>query len=231
MTHLLPPALAWLAQAAPSSPADAPGSYSQSFAATGFVGPLMVLAGAFGLVLAVRRWCELSAERLAPLALQRGLESALGAGEVARGLAEATASGTVLGALVADGLFLRSGGLDEMLAGVERATAREALRLGNRVALLARLGGIVLLFGLLGATMAVMSMLAVVGELEKPTVTDFVRGLGPAFTCVALGILVALFCYVAFFWLDASLTRRTLAARDTAEELMREAAERGSRPS
>jgi len=33
---------------------------------------------------------------------------------------------------------------------------------------------------------------------------------------------------VTFFWLDASLTRRVLNVRDTAEELMRETIERPS---
>jgi biopolymer transport protein ExbB/TolQ len=115
-----------------------------------------------------------------------------------------------------------------MLGGVERAAAREALRLGNRVAMLARLGGIALLVAVLGATTAVMSMLRAIGALERPAVADFVQGLAPAFTCLALGLLVALVCYVAFFWLDASLTRRVLGVRDTAEELMRETIERAS---
>ena len=200
--------------------------FSPSFRSTGFIGPLIVIAGAFAFFVALRRWRELAPERLAPVSLQRGLVGALRAGEVARGLSEAAASRTVLGAFVADGLALHGGGLDEMLAGVERAAAREALRLGNRVATLARLGVIVLLLGLLGATTATMSMLEAVGALKQPLVSDFVAGLQPAFTCVALGIFVALFCYVAFFWLDSCITRRTLAVRDAAEDLMHEAAER-----
>ncbi len=47
----------------------------------------------------------------------------------------------MLGELVASGLYLRGAGLDEMLANVERTAAKELLRLGNRIANLARLGG------------------------------------------------------------------------------------------
>ena len=55
---------------------------------------------------------------------------------------------------------------------------------------------------------------------------DFVTGLNEALVCVALGLFVALFCFVAFFWLDARLTQRTLAVRDIAEELVHDAAEK-----
>jgi len=112
-------------------------------------------------------------------------------------------------------------GLDEMLANVERATTRESLRLGNRVANLARLGGVVLLVDLFGTTAGLMSTLQVIEILKEPTVSDFVRGILEALVCAALGLVVALFCFVAFFWLDARLTQRCLEVRDIAEELVR----------
>jgi hypothetical protein len=56
--------------------------------------------------------------------------------------------------VIGSGLYLREAGLDEMLANVERGAAKESLRLGNRVANLARFGsGAVLLIGLFGTTL------------------------------------------------------------------------------
>jgi len=193
---------------------------------SGFVGPLLALGGCIAVVLALRRWLELRPDRLAPKALQQSLEATLHRGDVEAGLEAATGSRTVLGELVVAGLLLRRAGLDDMLSNVERASTREALRLGNRVANLARLGGVVLLVDLFGTTAGLMSTLQVIEILKEPTVSDFVRGILEALVCAALGLVVALFCFVAFFWLDARLTQRCLEVRDIAEELVREAAEK-----
>jgi biopolymer transport protein ExbB/TolQ len=126
---------------------------------------------------------------------------------------------------------LHAGELDAglALANVERATARASLGFGNRVANLGRLGGIALLVGLLGTVVSLMSSLQVIGALAAPTIHDFVAGILQALVCSALGLLVALFCFVAFFCLDARLTRGTLAVRDIAEDLVCDAAENDRR--
>jgi len=203
--------------------AAAPGGLARFFATTGFIGPLMLLGAVLAAVIALRRWLELRPGSLAPLALQRELETHVRDGALV--LDKAASSRSLLGALVTGGMILRRAGLDEMLAGVERAASKEALRLGNRISNLARVGGIVLLVGLFGTTIGLMSMLAVIGELAAPTVSDFAQGIGQALSCAALGLFVALFCFVAFFWLDSRLTQRLLAVREIAEDLMRDAAE------
>ncbi len=208
-------------------PAAAPASFAQAFAAAGFVGPLMGVAGLAAVVMVIRRALELRPERLAPGPLQRELEARIHRGELAAGLERAEASQTLLGGLVAAGLYLRQAGLDEMLANVERSAAKESLGLGNRIANLARLGGIALLGGVFGTVIGLMSMLQVIQSLQEPRVADFAQGIGQALVSTALGLAVALLCYVAFFWLDARLARCTLAVRGIAEELLREAAEQG----
>jgi biopolymer transport protein ExbB len=193
---------------------------------SGFILPLLTIAGITGIVLALRRWLELRPGRLAPEELQRSLEGKLHGADLEGGLELAAGSRTVLGDLVASGLHLRRAGLDEMLANVERATTRESLRLGNRVANLARLGGVALIVGLFGTILGLMNTLQVIEVLKEPTVADFVTGVSESLACVALGLLVGLFCFVAFFWLDSCLTQRALAVRDLAEELVRDAAEK-----
>jgi biopolymer transport protein ExbB len=214
---------------APALPAQVnpqPRSFAELVMASGFIGPLLALASLLAVGMVVARWRELRLQRLAPSSLQRSLEGALHRAELDAGLDHAVASQTLLGDLVAAGLHLRRAGLDEMLANVERATSRESMRLGNRVANLARLGGVVLLVGLLGTTVSLMSALEVIGVLEAPTVNDFAQGIQQALVCVVLGIGAALFSFAAFFWLDARLTQRTLAVREVAEELVRDAAEK-----
>ena len=207
-----------------------PPSSAHLFGSTGFMGPLMLLAGAVALFIAIRRWLELRASRLAPAELERTLDAAVHAGQLDQGLERAVASHTLLGELVAAGLYLRRAGLDEMLANVERAATKESLRLGNRVANLARLGGVALLIGVLGTTTGLMSVFFVIAQLKAPVPGDFTRGIGESLASTALGLMVALFCFVAFFWFDSRLTQRVLAVREVAEEMMRDAAERtGSR--
>ena len=203
---------------------------SNLFMATGFIGPLMLLAGAVALFLAIRRWLELRAGRLAPAGLERTLDAAVHAGQLDQGLERAFASHTLLGELVAAGLYLRKAGLDEMLANVERAATKESLRLGNRVANLARLGGVALLIGVLGTTTSLMNVFYMIARLKAPVPGDFTTGIAESLASTALGLMVALFCFVAFFWFDSRLTQRVLAVREVAEEMMRDAAERtGSR--
>ena len=201
-------------------------SSSQLFMSTGFVGPLMVLAGAVALFIAIRRWLELRAGHLAPAELERTLDAAVHAGQLDQGLERAVASHTLLGELVAAGLYLHKAGLDEMLANVERAATKESLRLGNRVANLARLGGVALLIGVLGTTTSLMSAFFLIARLKAPVPGDFTTGMGESLASTALGLMVALFCFVAFFWFDSRLTQRVLAVREVAEEMMRDAAER-----
>src|SRR5262249_27203055 len=208
---LLASAIALQSNAAPPSRTytpPSPPSSSDLFASTGFIGPLMLLAGAVALFIAIRCWLELRAGRLAPADLEHTLDAAVHAGQLDQGLERAVASHTVLGELVAAGLYLRKAGLDEMLANVERAATKESLRLGNRVANLSRLGGVALLVGVFGTTTALMNVFFVIARLKAPVPGDFTLGIGQSLASTALGLMVALFCFVAFFWFDSRLTQR-----------------------
>ena len=198
-------------------------SFGSLIASTGFVGPVMVLAGLVALVLAVKLWLDLGRARVAPAALQKVLEQAIAGRRLDDALAAAEASRTFLGAAVAGGLLLHRAGHDEMLANVERTAARESIRYGNRVANLARFGGGVLLAGALGTTLSTMNALLVIEAIKEPRMGDFALGIGQALVCVALALLIALFCFLAYFLLDARLTKRTLDVREIAEDMVRDA--------
>jgi biopolymer transport protein ExbB len=204
------------------SPAQ-PRGYVALFQSTGFVGMLLLLLGVVALVLAIRRWLALRPERLAPAALQRSLESALRAGQSAASLKQAAASHTCLGEVVTAGLYLQSVGLDEMLANVERTAIKESLRHANGIANIARFGLVVLLVGVLGTVMGLVSTMSVLGMLKSPQISDLVDGVGESLTCTAIGLAIALFSFVAYFALESRLVHRTLAVREIAEELMRTA--------
>ena len=194
------------------------------FQATGFFGPLLVLLGASALVLAIRRWLELRPERMAPERLQQSLEAALRDGSWRKGLELAEASGTCLGEVVAAGLQLQAVGLDEMLANVERTAVRESLRYSNRIANIARLGLIILLVGVLGTVMSLVTAISVLEMLKSPTLMDIVYAVGESLICTVLGLSVALFTFIAYFVLESRLVHRTLVVREIAEELMQAAA-------
>ncbi len=200
------------------------------FQSTGFVGPLLMLLGALAVLAAVRRWLELRPASLAPEPLQASLELALRDGKVSAALAQATASRTCLGTVVAAGLQLHAAGLDEMLANVERTALRESLRLANRIANLARFGLVILLIGVLGTVLGLVNTLRVLELLVAPGLGHFVAGAAESLTCTAFGLALALLCFCAYFMLQSRLAQRTLAVREIAEELMLCAASRTGTP-
>jgi biopolymer transport protein ExbB/TolQ len=193
------------------------------FACTGFAGPLLLLLAVVGGVAAVRRWLELRPAAMAPESLQRALEHAVRQGQNDQALAQATASRTTLGELVAAGLLLRSQGLDEMLANSERAAVKESLRRQARAVGLSRLGTTILLFSLLGTVLGLMSTMTVLQQLKAPTTMDIVTGIGESLASTAMGLLFALGCYHAYGLLSSRAVTRLLAVREIAEELLIEA--------
>lgn len=194
------------------------------FLSTGFVGPLLLLLAAFGVAIALRRWVELRLPTMAPESLQRSLEHAVRQGQADQAMAQATASRTTLGELVAAGLLLRSQGLDEMLANSERAAVKESLNRQARAVSLSRLGTGILLLSLLGTVLGLMNTMAVLAALKEPRVNDFVTGIGESLASTAIGLLFALGCYQAYGLISSKAVTRLLAVREIAEELLIEAA-------
>jgi biopolymer transport protein ExbB len=190
----------------------------------GFAGPVLLLSGLVAVWLAVARWRALRPALLLPESLQRGLEQALRAGHVDTAINLATASPSALGRLVAAGLLLRAGGLDEMLATCERAALRESLLRQAGAAGLARFGTVILMFAVFGTVLGVMSALSVLGAMQSPTVQDAVTGLRESLGCTAIGLFFALVCFVAWALLSSRAAAGLHRVRDAAEDLLAEAA-------
>ncbi len=212
-----------LAQDPAAVPRTAPGIL-QFFACTGFVGPLLLLLGGAALVLVVRRWLELRPTTMAPEGLQRMLENSVRQGQVDQAYAQATASRTALGELVAAGLLLRGHSLDEMLANTERSAVKESLHRQARVVAIARLGTTILLMALFGTVTGLMNMLSTLSALKEPDVTLLMIGIGESLASTAIGLLFALGCYWFYGALSVRVVTRLLHVREIAEELLVEAA-------
>ena len=208
------------------SPAMPPrGGMLDLFLCTGFVGYLLVLLGGIAFVMALRRWLELRPATMAPESLQRSLEHAVRQGQIDQALAQASASRTTLGELVAAGLLLRSSGLDEMLANTERAAVKESLFRQVRAAGISRMGTTILLLGLFGTVLGLMSMLAMLASLKAPLASDFCQGIGESLASAAIGLLFALACGIAYGLISRQSVTRLLRVREIAEELLVEAAQ------
>src|SRR5262249_42046547 len=147
---------------------------------------------------------------LAPQDLQRILERAVQSGQHDAAASQALGNRSCLGQLVSAGLSLRASGLDEMLANVERTAARESMRLANRITNLARLGVVIIILGVLGTVMGLVSAAAVLELLKEPQARDFVAAIGESLTCTVFALAIALLCFVAYFWLDAKLVQRVV---------------------
>jgi biopolymer transport protein ExbB len=204
-------------------PSRPPGMFG-FFLCTGFVGPLLLLLGLVAAVMAVRRLLELRPAAMAPASLQRLLEQAVRHGQPDQAFAQASASGTALGDLVAAGLRLRAEGLDEMLANTERAMVRESLHRQARAIALARIGTTILLHALFGTVTGLMSMMSVLGAMKQPLVSDFVIGIGESLASTAIGLLLALACYWTAGMVSGRVVTTLVRVRQIAEELLVEAA-------
>src|SRR5262245_43791140 len=99
-------------------------TFAQSFAGTGFTGPILVLAGLIGLVRSVGRMRALRMAALAPPALVKSLQGTIAKGDVEEALDKASESPSYLGQIVGAALLLHHAGEDEMLANLERVAAR-----------------------------------------------------------------------------------------------------------
>jgi biopolymer transport protein ExbB/TolQ len=196
-------------------------AFMQSFAATGFIGPLLLLAGCAGLAVFVGRMRALRMAALAPPPLVDSLRSSLKRRDVERALDEASANRSYLGQIVSAALLLHGAGEDEMLANLERVAARESLGSGNRIAHLVRIGVLVVLLGLLGTVLALISASAMLRRLKDPTPADFAGAIGDALGNAALGLLISALLFAGFYFLDHRLTRRSLATIGIAEDLLR----------
>ena len=194
------------------------------FAATGFIGPVLLLLGAAAAVLAIRRWLELLPSAMAPQDVQRLLEGSVRQGQLDQAFAQASASRTTLGELVAAGLLMRSSGLDDMLANTERAAIKESLYRQARVVMLSRLGTTILLVAVAGTVSCLMSMMATLSRLKMPLISDFTTGIGESLAATVMGLVFAAVCYWVYGLLSARAVTRLLDVRTTAEELLVEAA-------
>lgn len=219
------PLLNDLSSPVPASPVghSVPG-LMQYFMSTGYVGPLLLLLGLVALGMAVRRWLELRQDRMAPESLQRMLEHAVRQGQTEQAFAQAQASGTALGELVAAGLLLRSASLDDMLANAERAAVKASLHRQARAVAIARLGTTILLLSLFGTVTCLMQVMSVLSVLKQPALADWTIGIGESLASTAIGLLLALICYWLYGVLSARAVTALLRVREIAEELLVEAA-------
>lgn len=238
LAHILSPlalaSLAILAEAPP--PASPPSemvemmSLGQMVLGSGAIGVLVVLLAAVGVLLTILLFFQIRMQALAPMTLQRALERAIRDDDASAAVPLATASPSLLGSVVSAGLHMRSLGLDEMLANVERAAAKEAMRLGNRIANLSRLGGTTLLFGFLGSGLGFLMLLQIAGaDPDAVQAGEMLLSSAVGISPIVLSLMGAILCYGAFFVFDYTLTRRAIKVREMAEEMVYLAAERADR--
>jgi hypothetical protein len=65
--------------------------------------------------------------------------------------------------------------------------------------------------------------------LKAPTLGDVAIGVGASLSCTALALVIALFGFGAYFWLDSRLVQRVMQVREMAEEIAHEAAGRATK--
>lgn len=200
---------------------SAPHSCAEFFMSTGFVGWLLVMVAVVGVVVAISRRMRLQMACLAPPGTTAALEAAVRARDAAAAAKLQRANPTVVGALVAAALAAGDASTADALANLDRAAARETLRLGNRVSDVVRLGVVVLLLGCFGTVAGLIASFAMLSSLKDPTAAQFAIGLCESLVSTAIGLAFSLVLFGAFFLLDRLLTRRMLDVCGVAEEILK----------
>ena len=195
-------------------------SLSDAFRDSGIAGYAVMAMTVFGVLFSLRSAFDIRMQRLAPKKLQKRLEASIHSGDVATAQRDASISETHLGRVIASGLAGHTAGLDEMLSSSARASSIESLRLGNRLANVSRLGGMVLLATGLGTANALAVTFFKMARLENLTDVDLHWNLALAFSYGMLGILAAAICYGSFFVMDHQLTKRLLRVREMADDML-----------
>lgn len=213
-----------LAASAPAAVMPEAPSLLQHFMMMGFVGYALLLLGLVALWIVLRHWRSLAIERLMPEAVRREAEAAIGAGKIDRALEVLGDRPGFFGVVLEGGLAMRGLGIEEMLAGAERAASRETMERADGIANIARMAVMIVLMGVFGTVTCLIVSLDRLSQMRSAGASEYAIGAAESLVSLAFGVFFALLTLGAFFMLDRRLTKRSILVHAAVDALLFRAA-------
>ena len=185
-------------------------------------GPVLWLLLAFGataLVVFLERSLQLHRDRVDETDFLQGIFNAVRRGNVKEALALCEETPGPVARLTSIAIRRRASPRAELLAELEQAGAAEIARMERRLAFLALIAQAAPLLGLLGTALGILrALLAWRAALPLADAAGIADGLVEAALTTAVGLAVALPCYLGFNVLVVKIDRLVLDMRDACSE-------------
>ena len=191
------------------------------FAATGWVGWLMVLTSVIGTVVLIQNILEIRMEKLAPPSLTKDIGEAIDEGDLDKALEVAMSERCYFGQIMAGGLMLKEAGYENMVNGMEQVAAEEAFKLNAKISNLSLIGNVAPLLGLLGTVTGMISSFQVIETKKAPTPADLAVGVYESLVNTTMGLFLAIVFLTTFFFMKNRVTKLSLNANLMAVEMLK----------
>lgn len=191
------------------------------FAATGWVGVLMVITAIIGTVLLILYLIEIRMDKLAPPTLTKDISEAIDEGDLDKALEVSMSERCYFGQIMAGGLMLKEAGYEQMVNGMEQVAAEEAFKLNAKISNLSLIGNVAPLLGLLGTVTGMITSFQQIEKMKAPTPADLAHGVYESLVNTTCGLFLAIVFLTAFFFMKNRVTKMSLNANLMAVEMLK----------
>ena len=161
-------------------------------------------------------------DNICPLHLVESFEAHLNEKRYQEAYELAKADESILGQVLASGLSKLSTGYDNALAGMQETGQEESLKLDQRLSILALIGTIAPMFGLLGTVDGMVASFQVIARSSTtPKPSELAQGISMALVTTLVGLWLAIPAIMAFNLLKNRQTKLLLEAGIFSENLMK----------
>jgi biopolymer transport protein ExbB len=161
-------------------------------------------------------------DNICPLHLVESFEAHLNEKRYQEAYELAKADESILGQVLASGLSKLSTGYDNALAGMQETGQEESLKMDQRLSILALIGTVAPMFGLLGTVDGMVASFQVIARSSTtPKPSELAQGISMALVTTLVGLWLAIPAIMAFNLLKNRQTKLLLEAGIFSENLMK----------
>ena len=161
-------------------------------------------------------------DNICPLHLVESFETHLNEKRYQEAYELAKADESILGQVLASGLSKLSTGYDNALAGMQETGQEESLKMDQRLSILALIGTMAPMFGLLGTVDGMVASFQVIARSSTtPKPSELAQGISMALVTTLVGLWLAIPAIMAFNLLKNRQTKLLLEAGIFSENLMK----------
>ncbi len=213
--------LAGRAWAAEPPAAEEVSWFQQYIGAGGWIGYVIVFCSFISVALSIEHAVNIKRDKIVPPQLIDEIEGMFENEEYQEALELCEAEPNFLTNVLAAGLPKINAGFDTMKAAMTEAAEIEAIRLSQKISLLALLANLAPMLGLFGTVSGMIGAFATIAAMGSAvTPADLATGVGQALVTTFLGLLVAIPTMVAFFLFRNRVVRVTIELTGIAHDLV-----------